>query len=143
MNGWGIPINAEKVYSTIELLKFGLVQPIPFKIPNGKRTVGGPVYIKTSPTTIEEIYQVEDIPPTIPDQILSVSAAQALLALDDAGLLDQVTQICENHPVKAVRIWFAKATVWERENPYVLAMAIECNITDSEIDALFLAASKK
>lgn len=76
-----------------------------------------------------------------PPVISAVSAAQAKLALDAAGLLDDVEAMIAAHPVRAVRIWFADANVWERSHPYVSALGMELSLDDDAIDALFAAAS--
>lgn len=70
-----------------------------------------------------------------------VSAAQAKLALDAAGLLDGVEAMIAAHPVRAVRIWFVDANVWERSHPYVSALGLEMSLDDNAIDGLFAAAS--
>lgn len=70
-----------------------------------------------------------------------VSAAQAKLALDAAAILDDVEGMIAAHPVRAVRIWYADANVWERGHPYVNALGLELDLDDEAIDALFAAAS--
>lgn len=75
--------------------------------------------------------------------VYEVTAAQARLALLDAGLLDVVTQAATSHPVKAVGIWYEYALKWEFDNPYVQALAIEIGLTDANIVGLFYAASLK
>lgn len=69
-----------------------------------------------------------------------VSAAQAKLALDAAGILDDVEAMIEAHPVRAVRIWFADANNWVRTHPYIAALGLEMALDDVAIDALFKAA---
>ncbi|MCX5581311.1 hypothetical protein [Kaistia terrae] len=88
-----------------------------------------------------------------------VSAAQAKLALDavitfpgqeaEEGvlvgrmtLLDDLEAVIAAIPVRAVRIWFADANVWERTHPYVSALALEMSLDDDAIDALFIAADR-
>lgn len=77
--------------------------------------------------------------PLVPSE---VSAAQAKLALDAAGLLDDVEAVIAAHPVRAVRIWFADANVWERSHPYVAALGLEMALADVAIDELFAAAGR-
>jgi hypothetical protein len=90
-----------------------------------------------------EIVEAEMLPP-LPVPVPSfVSSAQALLALDDAGLLPQVQALIGSHPVTAVRIWYERANFWERSNVYVQALAAELGLTDGEVDALFIAAASK
>ena len=76
-----------------------------------------------------------------PLTVTEVTAAQAKLAFDAAGLLDDVEAMIAAHPVRAVRIWFADANVWERSHPYVSALGAEMSLDDTTIDALFAAAS--
>lgn len=78
-------------------------------------------------------------PSPIPNE---VSAAQAKLALDAVGLLDDVETMIAAHPVRAVRIWFADANVWERWHPYVSALGLEMSLDDDAIDALFAVADR-
>ena len=79
--------------------------------------------------------------------VSEVSAAQAKLALDatvispGVTLLDAVEAMISAHPVRAVRIWFADANIWERSHPYVSALGAEMSLDDDGIDALFAAAS--
>lgn len=72
----------------------------------------------------------------------AVSAAQAKLALDAANILDDVEAMIAAHPVRAVRIWFTDANVWERWHPYVSALGLELSLDDDAIDALFVAADR-
>jgi hypothetical protein len=93
-------------------------------------------------------------PPRVPAK---VSAAQAKLALDavitvpgeeveegvfvgKVTLLDDVEAVISAIPVRAVRIWFTDANVWERTHPYVSALGLEVSLDDDAIDALFVAA---
>ena len=72
----------------------------------------------------------------------SVSQAQAMVALYNAGLLDRVKTLIENHPYAPIRLWFTYASPWERKNPYLNGLALELDLTDKQIDDLFIAASK-
>jgi hypothetical protein len=78
-----------------------------------------------------------------PPPVIRVSKAQAKLALLDAGLLEQVESIIANHTYAAIRIWYADSNDWDRNSPYVAAIAIELGIDESVIDDLFRAASRK
>lgn len=71
-----------------------------------------------------------------------VSAAQAKLALYDAGRLEDVEAIVTTHPVRAVQIWFENANNWQRRHPYVPALDVEMSLEDDAIDALFIAADR-
>jgi len=72
-----------------------------------------------------------------------VSAAQAKLALDDAGLLDAVEEVVNNHQVRAVQIWYKDANEWDIGHVYVQALAAEMGLTDDVVEHLFAAASLK
>lgn len=71
----------------------------------------------------------------------SVTAAQAKVALYRHNLLGQVENIIEQYP-EDVKIWYNNALIWERNNPYVLGLALELGIADSYVDDLFVYASK-
>lgn len=78
-----------------------------------------------------------------PKPVAQVTAAQAEMALYDAGLYDAYVSAVALHPYQPIRIWAAKANVWERKHPYIAAFAAEIGLTEDQIDTLFLAASKK
>lgn len=80
-------------------------------------------------------------PPAEPFPV-TVTAAQAKIALYNAGLLDQVRAAVQAHPYELVRLWYENAGVWERGNPYVQALGVEIGLTDEQIDELFIAASR-
>lgn len=71
-----------------------------------------------------------------------VSKAQALQALDNAGLYDQVVETIRNHQVRSVKIWFENANYWERYHPYIQMFGPEFNLTDDDIDDFFIAANQ-
>lgn len=72
----------------------------------------------------------------------SASKAQAQMALFNAGLLDPLELIVAGHPYRPVRIWYESANEWRRDNPYVSAIGTDLNLTDAQIDTLFIAAAK-
>lgn len=74
--------------------------------------------------------------------VTSVTAAQAKIALYHAGLLNAVEAAVARHPYPPVRIWYTDAREWERGFSYVQALGLEMGLTDAQMDALFLAASK-
>ncbi len=78
---------------------------------------------------------------TAPPPVI-VSSAQAVEALDRAGLLDAVEAAIAAHPLRSVRNWYERANVWERGHAYVQALGAEIGLTDEQIDALFIAAAK-
>jgi len=81
---------------------------------------------------------LSDPPPSVPH---SVTPGQATMALYKAGLLDQVRAAVAAHDLEEVRIWFSTATMWERYNPYVQAIGMELELSEEQIDDLFLAAA--
>lgn len=82
-------------------------------------------------------------PPPVVEKVTSVSSAQGMLALLDAGLLDSVTAFVDNSTDKALKIWFYRANTWERNNPYIKAVATQLGLTDQQIDDLFRSAATK
>jgi hypothetical protein len=74
---------------------------------------------------------------------VSVTPAQAKIALYEAGLLDQVETLVADYPYRPVSIWWTSALAFERGHAYLQAIGYELGLTDEEIDALFIAASKK
>ncbi len=81
-------------------------------------------------------------PPVEPPFPSTVTAAQAKIALHNAGLLEQVKAVVAAHPYEIVRIWYGDANDWERGNAYVQALGVEIGLTDEQMDSLFIAASK-
>lgn len=77
--------------------------------------------------------------PEVP--VTVVTAAQAKIALYQAGLLDAVEAAVGAHPYPPVRIWYADASEWQRAFPYVQALGVEMGLTDAQMDALFKTAS--
>lgn len=72
---------------------------------------------------------------------VSVTRAQAVMALHNAGLLTQVQPLIAGHEYPPIRIWFDNAQRFERGHAYLLAIAFELNLTDEQVDDLFIAAS--
>lgn len=69
-----------------------------------------------------------------------VTAAQAKLALYNAGLLDNISQAVQGYP--PMKIYFDFATEWHRTHPYVLGMGQELGLSDAQIDELFRQAEQ-
>jgi hypothetical protein len=135
INGVLYPRNIGALWADAELAAIGLYRAYPPEaIPEGKQIS----------STVEwdgegVRYVLEDIPPAMP--VSEVSAAQAKLALDAAGLLDDVEAMIAAHPVRAVQIWFSDANTWERSHPYIAALGLEMDLDEDAIDGLFAAAS--
>lgn len=81
-----------------------------------------------------------EAPPPVPT---SVTRAQARIALHEAGLLGQVEAAVAAHPYYPVRIWWADALTFERSNSYLAAIAVEMELTEEQVDALFVTAASR
>lgn len=76
----------------------------------------------------------------VPQQI---SPGQGELQLLREGLLDDVRAVlADPYTPPEMQIAFARATVWERQSPSVIAMLQMLGKTDAEADAFFTAASQ-
>lgn len=75
-----------------------------------------------------------------PSEGLPVTAAQAKLALYNAGLYDMVLTAVSQIGYEPIRIYFDNATEWHRNHPYLLGLAAELELTEEQVDALFEAA---
>lgn len=73
----------------------------------------------------------------------SVTRAQALIALDEAGLLEQVEALVASHPYNTLRLWWANAQEFERANAYLNAIALEISLTEEQVDDLFRTAATR
>ncbi len=69
-----------------------------------------------------------------------VTAAQAKLALLNAGLLDQVTAATSAD--QAMKIFFDNAPYWDIDHPYVKGLAAGLGLSDEAIAALFASAAR-
>ena len=69
-----------------------------------------------------------------------VTRRQALLALLAADLLDDVEAIIAAAP-RAVQIAWDASSVFERNNPLIASMAEQLELSDEDVDALFVQAS--
>lgn len=83
------------------------------------------------------------LPDPVPPPATVVSASQAKLVLDDDGIYEAVQQVCTNHPVMAVRIFWESANQWGINNPYVQAIGAEFNLNEAAIADMFTRASLK
>jgi hypothetical protein len=69
-----------------------------------------------------------------------VSAAQAKVALFNAGLLDQAsTEIAKAY--KPIQIYWDSAPTFERNHPYIMGIGSLLGLSDTQVDSLFTAAS--
>lgn len=75
----------------------------------------------------------------------SISPRQGKLALLEAGLLSGVESYINgldgDERIRAQIIW-SSATEWRRDDPWLTQIASSLGLDDSQIDALFMSASK-
>lgn len=76
------------------------------------------------------------LPPIVPQ---SVTPLQARLALKAVGLLDQVNVTASSMPETELAWYFANSV--ERNSPFVKSLATALNLSDIQIDALFISAA--
>ncbi|GJE27938.1 hypothetical protein [Methylobacterium organophilum] len=76
-------------------------------------------------------------PPPVPGAVSSVQAQIQLLRI---GLLAQVKALVAEG-TDEVKLWFDKASSWQRTNPYVVQIGTTLGLTSTEIDDLFRAAA--
>lgn len=87
---------------------------------------------------INQDSQLESIP-SVPKRI---TRRQARLALLEAGLLDVVEQImADPETPRAARITYEDAAEWHRDDPLIVTFAKQLDLSDEQIDALFVRAS--
>lgn len=76
-------------------------------------------------------------PPAVPE---SVTPRQVRLLLLGQGLLDQVEQIIAASD-RATQITWEFASEFQRDNPLLLALAQNLNLTEAQVDEFFIAAA--
>lgn len=77
-------------------------------------------------------------PPVVPQ---SVSRAQALAALSNAGLLTQAQNAANASPNPLVPIFWNNAQTFDRNSATVSTLGAALGLSDTQIDSLFIAAS--
>ena len=85
----------------------------------------------------------ENVPLHIGEKLFAVniiSARQARLVLLNHELLDDIELLLAND--KALQIWWEYSIEIERDNHYLVQAASQLGITDEQLDAMFLEASK-
>ena len=101
-------------------------------------TWNGTAYVPAPPPPLPDIPPPPDAT-TVPPQ---VSRYQAMMALYNAGLLDQINAAVAASSDGAAKIAWANATVFLRNSPFITSMAVAFNWSDAFVDDLFRAASQ-
>lgn len=70
-----------------------------------------------------------------------VSRFQAMAALLNAGLLDQVNQIVAASDA-LTRLAWAEAVEFSRSSPLIASLAVQVGLTEMQVDDLFISAEK-
>jgi hypothetical protein len=138
------PLNIEQLWSAQELEAIGLwrddmIAPAD-DVPEGKVSTGRTVERVNGVVTF--VHVLEDAPaPVVP---VSISMRQARLALLQAGLLSAVEAAINDltEPDKsAARIEWEYATEMRRDHALIAALAAEMQLSEQQIDGLFIAAA--
>lgn len=144
INGITHPLNIEQLWSAQELEAIGLwrddmIAPAE-EVPEGKVSTGRTVERVNGVVTF--VHVLEDAPaPEVPQ---SISMRQARLALLQAGLLSGVETAINDltEPDKsAARIEWEYATEMRRDHALIAALAAEMQLSEQQIDDLFIAAT--
>lgn len=95
-----------------------------------------------TPLLLAELFdaQVPPPPPPVNPVPESVTPRQVRLLLLGQGLLDQVEQIIAASD-RATQITWEFASEFQRDNPLLLALAQNLNLTEAQVDEFFIAAA--
>ena len=93
--------------------------------------------VEVEPVNYKQTWELVPIVEEIPQ---SVTRLQAKLALLDMGMLDAVEVLLNND--RRAKIYWEDAVTLERQNPTLLGMASNLNLSEQDLDNLFLNASK-
>lgn len=108
-------------------------------------------FLIESPAPQQDGFQARELPPVnnvqqwelvaVPVVVpQSITARQTRLVLLSLGLLDDVDALVAAD--RAYQITWEYATEIERNNPILIALATQLNMTDVQIDNLFIAGAK-
>jgi hypothetical protein len=88
--------------------------------------------------------QQPELPTFIPPPVtsLTVTAYQAKMALEAAGLYDTVDAYVRSSNNNQLIIAWDNATVFERNSPFIESFGPELGLSEEQIDTLFTEASK-
>jgi len=78
-------------------------------------------------------------PPQIPTQ---VTAYQAKMALLNANLYQTVESLVISSQDQALKIAWNNANMFDRQSPFITSIGNELNLSNDQIDDLFISASK-
>jgi hypothetical protein len=144
INGITHPLNIEHQWSSQELEAIGLWRDDMIAaadpVPDGKVVTG--TTVERVGGVVKFVHALEDAPaPAVPR---SISMRQARLALLQAGLLSAVEAAINDltEPDKsAARIEWEYATEMRRDHHLIAALAVEMQLSDQQVDDLFIAAA--
>ncbi len=139
-----------KIYEILPNRYLGEVRDVPdgtMGIPAGNTRTIAPEIPEGMYCVWEGTYwRLTDIPPPIPQEIIpeviipTISMRQARLALLGAGLLSQVNAAVAQLDETAKIEWEYASEV-KRDAPLVVGLAQALNLTDQQLDELFILAS--
>lgn len=81
--------------------------------------------------------------PVVPQVVVpqSVSKYQAKMALLEFGLFEQVESFVQQSTDLALKIAWNDASNFYRDNAFIASLAVQFNLTDQQVDDLFIAAN--
>ena len=90
---------------------------------------------KGYPVLVEPVYEeIKYIP--------IITKRQAMLQLDSIGLYDELIELINQTENKTLKIEFEYSSNFERESPFIIGMAQKFNLSDDQVDELFIEAAK-
>lgn len=138
------PRSIEQRWSPEDLAAIGLYLPEPADpVPEGKIVTGQSV--QRVDGVVKWVHELDDAPPVSPEVPAVVSMRQARLALLGAGLLGAVESGIDGLPEpdrSAARIEWEYATELRRDHPLIVSLALQLDLSEQQVDALFIAASQ-
>lgn len=136
------PRSIKQNWTAEDLAAIGLYAPVEADpIPEGKISTGQ--VVERVEGVVKYVHTLDDAPPPAVPTV--VSMRQARLALLGAGLLSQVDVAINgmDEPNKSTaRIEWEYATELRRDHPLIAGLAAELQLSEQQVDALFIAASQ-
>jgi hypothetical protein len=130
------PWQITQLWSDAELAAIGLYRVEPVAPPADHVVVS--YHFELQGEMVVQVIETAPLPPVI---VESVTPAQGVMALYETGMLDTVEAAVAAHPYEPVRIYWHRALAWERDNPYMQALAMELGLSDEMMEQLFEQAS--